>query len=266
VAESSSQHSVRARATVIPLRAGDSRALLGLLPSSRSLLIGFALVAGATGLYLLARETPMFALRGIEVEGAPAGAAARVRRALAPLEGRSLLELDAAEVERRLATLPVVASSSYDRAFPHTLRVTIRAEHPVAIARRGARAWVVAASARTIAAVPPHARRALPRLWLGHSGDPVVGTAVADRFALRGIRVLAAARRAHFRPRIRMVLAREHELTLLLRSGIQLRLGDLRALPLKLAVASRVLPRVVGYAYVDVGVPARPVAGMNPKV
>jgi cell division septal protein FtsQ len=265
------QQRPRARAAVIPLPAGDSRALLRLLPTGGSLLAGFALLAAAAGLYLLARETPMFALRKIEVEGAPPAVAARVRHALSPLEGRTLLALDGADVERRLGAIPDVAASTYDRDFPHTLRVTIRPEHPVAIARRGAQAWLVAASARTIAKVSLHARPRLPRIWLAHSGDPAVGSAITDPFALRAVRVLAGARLAQFKGRIRMVRSREHELTLLLGSGLQLRLGELRAIRLKLAVAARLLPLVYahgGYLYLDVSVPDRPVAGttLDPKV
>jgi hypothetical protein len=57
---------------------------------------------------------------------------------------------------------------------------------------------------------------------------------------------------------------REHDLTFLLGSGLELRLGPLRALPLKLAIAQRVVPGLLargGYLYLDVSVPARPVAG-----
>lgn len=259
---------LRAHAAVIPLPVGGSRALR-LLPTGRSILVGFALVAAAVGLYLLARETPMFALRRIDVRGAPPGVAARVQRALAPLEGRTLLALGGGEVGRRLGALPDVAAWSYDRDFPHTLRITIRPEHPVAVARRGAQAWLVAASARTLARVPLQARPSLPRLWLAHSGDPAVGSPITDRFALRSVRVLAGVRHAHFQGRIRMVRSREHELTLMLGSGLQVRLGELRAIRLKLAVASRVLPVVYahgGYAYLDVSVPERPVAGTNPQL
>lgn len=238
--------------------------VLRFLPSSRSLLVGFAIVLGAVGLYLLARSTPMFAVQEIQVEGAPPAVAAHVRKALAPIEGQSLLALDGAEVERRLAKLPDVAAAGYDRGFPHTLRVTVRAEHPVAVARRGSKAWLVAASTRTIAAVPLRTHPELPRIWLAHSGEPQVGASVTDRFGLRAVRALAFVRKVGFHGRVRMVRVREHDLTFLLGSGLELRLGALRAIPLKLAIAEKIVPGLLsqgGYRYLDVSVPARPVAG-----
>ncbi len=256
----------RARAAVVHLPAAGRTPLARALPSGRSLLVGFAIVLGAVGLYLLARSTPMFAVGRIEVEGAPPAVAAHVRAALAPLEGRSLLTLDSAEVARRLAKLPDVAAAGYDRDFPHTLRVTVRPEHPVAVARRGPKAWLVAASTRTIAEVPLRTNAVLPRIWLAHSNDPEVGAGITDRYALRAVRALALARTARFPGRVRMVRVREHDLTFLLGSGIELRIGDLHAVPLKLAVATRVLPVLRqhgGYLYLDVSVPERPVAGTS---
>lgn len=238
--------------------------VLRALPSGRSLLVGFAIVLGAVGLYVLARETPMFAVQKIEVVGAPAPVAAHVRAALAPIEGTSLLALSSAEIERRLARLPDVVTGSYNREFPHTLRVTVRAEHPVAVARRGVNAWLVASSTRAIAEVPLRTHPELPRIWLAHSGDPAVGEPITDRFALRAVRALALARTSHFHLRIRMVRVQQRDLTLLLASGLELRLGELQAVPLKLAVAERILPGLLaqgGFSYLDVGVPERPVAG-----
>ena len=242
--------------------------LIRFLPSGRSLLVGFAIVLGAVGLYLLARSTPMFAVQKIEVAGAPPAVAAHVRAALAPVEGESLLALNAGEVERRLAKLPDVAAAGYDRNFPHTLRVTVRPEHPVAIARRGPKAWLVAASTRTIAQVPLGKHPELPRIWLAHSGEPQVGASLTDRFGLRAVRALAFARKVGFRDRVRMVRVRERDLTFLLGSGLELRLGALRAIPLKLAIAERVVPGLLsqgGYLYLDVSVPARPVASRTLK-
>jgi cell division protein FtsQ len=249
---------------VVQLPVLERPPVLRFLPSGRSLLVGFAIVLGAVGLYLLARSTPMFAVQEIQVEGAPPAVAAHVRTALAPIEGQSLLALDGAAVERRLAKLPDVAAAGYDRGFPHTLRVTVRAEHPVAVARRGSKAWLVAASTRTIAAVPLRTHPELPRIWLAHSGEPQVGASVTDRFALRAVRALAFVRKVGFHGRIRMVRVRERDLTFLLGSGMELRLGALRAIPLKLVIAEKIVPGLLaqgGYRYLDVSVPARPVAG-----
>ena len=68
--------------------------------------------------------------------------------------------------------------------------------------------------------------------------------------------------------------ASDKELTLVLASGVELRLGDLDRLALKLAVAARILPQVEapakGPPYLDLTVPERPVgssaAVQNPQV
>jgi len=269
VAEDGPQRRARARAAAIPLEQppGTGIPLLRALPSGRSLLIGFAIVAAAVGLYALARFTPMFALRQIEVEGAPPGVAARVRAALEPLDGRSLLALRGSQVEQAVSRLPDVAAITYDRDFPHTLRVVVRPEVPVAVARRGSEAWLISAGSRVISAVPLGTHRALPRVWLGAgSDDPEPGTLLADHPALQAVRALAIAHRARFKIHVRFVRVREQELTFLLGSGLELRLGDLRAVRVKLAIASMIVPQLLrsgGYTYLDVSVPHRPVASSN---
>ena len=57
-------------------------------------------------------------------------------------------------------------------------------------------------------------------------------------------------------------VATRGELKLVLRNGLELRLGDSRDLPVKLEVARRVIPQLAGAGgYLDVSVPDRPVAG-----
>jgi cell division protein FtsQ len=257
----------RARSAVVPLPSGSSGlSLLRTLPSGRSLLIGFLIVGAAVGLYVLARVSPMFALQRIEVEGAPPSVAAHVRTALEPLEGRSLLSLDGAAVQRALAPLTDVSTARYDRDFPHTLRLVVRAERPVAVARRGASAWLVSGDSRVIARTPPGTHRDLPRVWLSGSADPQPGAALTGGSALRAVRALARAQSAHFPGRILFVRPREHDLSFVLASGLELRLGDVRAIRLKLAVAAQIVPKLLQdgtYAYLDVSVPGRPVAGSN---
>src|SRR5437667_2028467 len=133
------------------------------LPSGRALLLGFALLGAGALAYLGARETSLFALRRVQINGAPPRVAAHVEQALAPLRGRSLLALNEREIEQRLAGLSDVAAVSFDRDFPHTLRVFVTPAHSIAVLRRGVSAWIISSDGRVIrseglvAAAPPAA-------------------------------------------------------------------------------------------------------------
>jgi len=260
----------RARAAVLPLPgSGQLRGftLTQSLPSGRALLLGFALLGAGALAYIGARETSLFALRTVQITGAPPRVAAHVEQALAPLRGRSLLALNGGEIERRLALLPDVASVSFDRDFPHTLRLVVTPAHSIAVLRRGMSAWIVSSDGRVIRSAGLFAAPKLPRIWVPRSASIDVGTSVADPDAARAVRALALVRRAGFARRIAAVRAADGELTLVLDQGPELRSGDATSLSLKLAVASRMLPLVARTSgYVDVTVPARPIAGGNPKV
>jgi cell division protein FtsQ len=210
----------------------------------------------------VARETSLFAVRTIEVRGAPPELAARVRDALAPLVGTNLVTFDSSEANRRLATLPSVAAASYDRAFPHTLRVFVRAELPVAVARQGASAWLVSARARVLQGLATRPYPPLPRVWLPASTDVAPGDTLAGTPAT-AVRVLATVRRLRLRGRVRLARVGDGELTLVLGSGLEVRLGDTSDLTLKLAIARRIVPLAQGACYVDVAVPGRSVAGYS---
>jgi cell division septal protein FtsQ len=94
-------------------------------------------VAVVLGAYLAARETSAFGIARSDGEGASAGVSARVSTALAPLRGESLVAFDSEDADRLLAAVPWVASARYDRDFPHTLRVLVPPEMPLALLRRG---------------------------------------------------------------------------------------------------------------------------------
>jgi cell division protein FtsQ len=253
----------RAASVVVPFprtTSGDRLELGTLVPSGRSLLVAFAILGGVLLSLVLARETSLFAVRTIEVSGAGPGVERQVRRALDERSGESLfaLDLDAAQVD--VLALPTVAAVSFDRAYPHSLRVTVVPERPVAVLRQGAESYVVSERGRIIARADRGAKPDLARIWVARGETLAPGATVEGdlRTAVGAVAPLAGTR---FPSRV-VSVATTGGLTLRLRSGLELRLGDPSDVPLKLAVARRILHLLpAGAVYVDISVPDRPVAG-----
>jgi cell division protein FtsQ len=236
------------------------------LPSGRSLLIGVAIAVAACGAYVAARETSTFAVARIEIAGGTPEVRRQVRRTLAQLVGSSLLALDGRSLERRVEALPTVVSVGYDRAFPHTLRLTLVPETPVAVLHRGTGTWLISARGRIVAPVRPRTYPALPRIWVPHATDVAVGDYVDPEHAGNAARAVALALWARFPARIETAAVTHGGLVFHLRSGVELRLGDPTDVRLKLAVARRALRGLSAEtAYLDVSVPERPVAGTQPS-
>jgi cell division protein FtsQ len=251
----------RARTAVAPLPRGRRRKLLlPSAPSPRSLALGLGLIAIAGGLYGAGRETSAFAVRDVEVTGAPPAVRVQVQHALATLHGTSLLALDGGALQRKLAALPTVVAAGYDRAFPHTLRIEIVPEQPVAVVRQGSKAWLVSARGRVIAPTPSHAAPALARIWIPRTTPVAVGRFLPEHHATAIARALALA--ARFPAHVVRAALRADGLHFHLRSGLELRLGEPTDVRLKLAIARRALSLLPGgTTYLDVSVPGRPVAG-----
>jgi cell division protein FtsQ len=254
---------------VLPLERRKADALR-FVPSGRSLVVGAALVLIAGGLYGLARQTSMFALQRIDVVGASPELAQRVQAALGSFEGRSLIAVDGAAVEQQVAGLAAVRSAVADRAFPHTLRVHVMPEVPVAVLRRGVDSWLVSARGRVIGQIARGTHRALPRIWLPPRTEIEVGALLADDPGGLAARSLAAFVGSGFPGRISFVRALDGQITLGLRGGLEIRLGGPVDLRLKIAVARMILPRLAlpgagGPDYLDLVVPERPLAGRNPQ-
>lgn len=230
-----------------------------------AVVIALALVGGAVGLYVAARQTSLFALDRIEVTGASPPVAARIRAALANYQGRSLVRFDGTDARRRIAAVSEVATASFDRDFPHTLKVRVRLERAVAVLRRGPDAWVVSASARVLEQLDHRPYPRLPRIWLPPATDVSVNATLGG-IAAMGIAAVAPLRPLHIGADVRQVLTSDRELTLVLGTGTELRLGDSGDIRLKLSIAKQILPIANGASYLDVSVPERPVAGYNPQV
>ncbi len=262
--------SARPNAVALPRPSwhGPLNLAVRLAPSGRSLLAGFGLIAVAAGLYAGARTTSVFAVRTVEVRGTGPADAARVRTALAPLIGRSLLAVRGDDVELRVLQLPEVARVRFDRAYPHTLKVMVVPELPVVVVRRGGDSWLVSGRGRVLRKIPRGSASRLPRVWVPRGAELARGATVDATAGGAAARAIAILRSARFQVPIRTVGVGHAGLTLFLRDRVELRFGEPTDLPLKVAVARRALPLVGSGSYLDVSVPQRPVSGstLNSKV
>ena len=261
--ERGSRRRTHAASAVVPFPRGEAGSrpdLARVVPSGRSLLLGFGLVAGALAAFWGARASSVFAVERVDVHGAPPAVAREVKALLADEVGRSLLAIEAREIADTIRALPSVAGVSVDRSFPHTLVIRIAADKAVAVVRRGRSSWLVAGSGKVIREIETGSERGLPRLWLTRDIAVRVGAALPAGFTA-ATRALAAVHEARLPGRVKTVRSSGGQLTLVLHRGPEIRLGSPTDLLLKLAVAARVFPLLEdGTVYVDVSVPELPVA------
>ena len=236
--------------------------------SRARVLVVFALVSAAVLIfYAAARLTSLFALTQVEVTGGSGVVQQAVRQATKPFVGESLVALDQEELRRRLEALPTVHSLQVDRAFPHTLRIAVVPERPLAVVRSGDEAWLVSDRGRVIRAAGASAVRRRVTIWASSGTSLAPGAAVREenvKLCLEALRRLPA----RFPERVYSARAFDSAVTLVVSQGTELRLGQANALALKLAVAARILRKIgqaerAGLAYLDVSVPERAVGGSS---
>ena len=243
-------------------------------PWRRGVLIGVAIVAVLGLLYVGARETPVFALQTVEVEGAPANVRQAVVQALEGTRGASLVSLDGDAVVRRLEALPSVQSVTYDRAFPHTLRLSVVPEQPVAVVNQASSLWIMSERGRVIGRTTSAEAPDLPRVRYLPEPPLVAGQIIADEDTKTILAALAEAPRGMPLP-IHGARLEDGELTLVLTGEGEttplLLLGEPVGVGTKLRVAALVLRKLAieeraALTYLDVTLPDRPVASTNPLV
>ncbi len=252
-------------------RSRTREAGLRFVPSARSIVIGVVILVVAVGGYLVALTSSIFAVRSIAVVGGSPRVQAEVQKALAPELGTSLLHIDGNAIAQRTAALPDIVSVSYDRAFPHTLRIRIDAERAVMLVRQAKKTYVVSARGRVMRTVANPGKSSLPRVWVAKTEKLSVGETLSAADGALAAAALAPISAGAFPASIRTVRTTKDELTLVMRSGLEVRLGDIGDLRLKLAIAKRIL-HLAGTtppsgSYIDVSVPERPVlGGINSQV
>jgi POTRA domain, FtsQ-type len=255
---------VRAGAAALPRRirlpnVGLRESAERLAPTRRSLAVGFGLLVFGLGAYALARETSLFAVSRIDVQGGSPRLAAQVREALSPVVGTSLVQLDGSAAMRRVDALPTVVRASYDRDFPHTFRIWVVPERPASVLRSGPDSWLVSARGRVIERLAARADPKLPRVWVPGRTSVRIGAILA---AGAGTAARAVALAGPFATRVASAAYENGLLVFHLRSGLVILLGDPAEVRLKVGVAARALAALPsGSTYLDVSVPGRAVSG-----
>jgi len=234
--------------------------LARIAPTRRSFAVGLVVLAVALGGYLIARETPLFAIDRVEVHGGSPRVAGQVRQALASFVGRPLVGLYGSAVLRTVDALPTVVSASYDRAFPHTLRITVVPERPAAVLRSGPDSWLLSTHGRVIDRLPSGNLPRLPRIWVPTRTPVRIGAELTAAGAATAAHAAGLAGR--FAARVASASYRDGTLVFLLHSGRELVIGDGGEIKLKIAVAARLITNLPpGSTFLDVSIPGRPVSG-----
>jgi cell division protein FtsQ len=210
----------------------------------------------AAGLWL--RDSPLVAVRNVSVTGLTGPEAARVTAQLeTAARDMTTLHVRQDQLDAVVAPYPVVKHVTAQADFPHTLRITVVENTPVAAVVVGDSRTPVAGDGRLLHGAD---LRTLPDVPLR---TPPGGERVVDRTALHAIAALAAAPPVLRDRVIRATTTRQGGLTLELRNGPELRFGAGDRLHAKWAAATAVLadPDSAGATYLDLRYPERPAAG-----
>ena len=227
---------------------------LGRVPRRSPALIAAVLLLGgicALGLgilgYRLASASGGFGVERVQVSGAADASAVRAA-VVRESAGRSLLDVDPGAVARAIAALPSVQRATVDRAFPHTLAITVVPERAIAAAPGRVS---ISATGRVLG----RAAAGLPMIAAAPADIPGPGGVVAATGVLDELAVARAMRPMH----PRAIAYGPDGLTARTAAGTEIRFGDGADIPAKLRVARSVLRRAEGpVRYVDVSVPAAP--------
>jgi cell division protein FtsQ len=220
------------------------------------------------GGYWALEHSSAFSASRVMVTGATPRVDALVRAAVATdVAGKSLLQVDASILAARLEALPDVRVAHVDRAFPHTVAVSVVMERPVAFVRAGKARYVVSSDGRVLRTAQRAPAR-LPRLVLPTGPIPAAGRTIHSVEMRSALRVLASVPPGFQRDIARMkgVVAGPSGVVAVFGHGLQVQLGDASALDLKLRIAGRLLSKMGAsirrsVAYVNVAAPARPTIG-----
>jgi cell division protein FtsQ len=242
-------------------RAGGGRPGLRLPAATRVGLVALLVCGLLIGGFLVGRDSSLFAVRHVEVNGATGPSAPRMVAALkAAARGMTTLHLDRRTLRRSLSTFPQVKGIRARRVGRSGLRVEVIEYVPVGAVAHAGQRIPVAADGTLLRGVPAAG---------GLATIPVktttAGRRLSDRAGVIALEAIDSAPAA-LRARIAQADAGARGATVSLRDGPQIYFGAPERLGAKWAAAVAVLAddSSRGARYVDVRTPERPAAGGLP--
>jgi cell division protein FtsQ len=224
----------------------------------RGLLGAAALLLVLTGAYFFLRDSSLFEVRDVTVQGTSGPDGPNVESTLtSAAREMTTLNVSADELKQAAHRFPTVESVEIDRDLPHRVTLTVHEKRPVAVVVEGDRRVPLAADGRLLegATAPDD----LPTLTVGD----VTSNTVAGKKGGQLVKLVAAAPQALRRRADKALLDGETGLTLEMDQGPDLYFGNDDDLHAKWRAVARVLadPSSQGATYIDVRVPERAAAG-----
>lgn len=238
-------------------------------------LVALALVV-VVALFAL-RNSPVFAITSIEFEPTEHVSAEDVQSLAQVPEGATLLNVDTDAIEASLKKNPWVASASFSRGFPGTLRVTIEEQRPAALVlmSSGTVAWYLSEqntwiepvridsasdqSASDVALALAREHGCLLVTDVPSTVDPSAGSAATDA-VLDAVRQFQEGFSADFAAQIACYSAPSTEnVSCVLESGVEVSLGAPTDIPEKERIVQGYLDQSDGQVVrINVRVPSSP--------
>lgn len=237
------------------------RAALALSPRVRRR-VGIALLLAVMlfSVYRLwFRDSSFVSVQHVTVSGLTTADAPRIRTALvAAAHDMTTLDVQQSALNSAVAGFPVVKGVVAQASFPHTLKIRVIEERPVAVLLVGGERLLLSADGTVLRGVTTGHPLALIR-----SSGSVPQSTLPQGEPLSALRVVAAAPHVLVGRISAVRVGKLRGLFASLRNGPQIFFGDDSRLDAKWAAAVAVLANSSskGASYVDVRLPERPVAG-----
>jgi cell division protein FtsQ len=219
-------------------------------------LSALALLGGG---WLALRHSSLVSVEHVHISGVHGVQEHEVRRAL-ELAGRGMSTLDVqpAALVAAVRSFPQVAAVHASAGFPHTLRITVTEQLPVAVVVVGGQRTALAANGTVLGSA--FASKTLPVI----DGQTLPVRRVSEPATRSYLTVLGAAPMTLDRLASR-VYSTPKGLTVAMRNGLLVYFGDDTRPHAKWLSLARVLsdPTSAGASYVDVRLPERPAAGFQ---